>query len=191
MQHFDTKMASENNNITPAQATSTSCSDNLGKMSQQSAQHQPKSAGSVPKRMVHCQTTTSASSPSLAGIRSGGASGTGTVSSTHSSPSASANRHNDPALYTALFKRKFVKVFTGWDLRERRWSRRGKGAKHPKAHRSKSGISHQASQSSLCGGSSQRASPCLQNCLECEASVGILKGLFSFLILWDVKFLFS
>uniref|UniRef100_A0A914HM75 Phosphodiesterase n=1 Tax=Globodera rostochiensis TaxID=31243 RepID=A0A914HM75_GLORO len=124
------------------------------------------------------QQTTSSSTPSLIppAVSSG-------APSHHSSPSPSAaeNRHNDPALYTALFKRKFVKVFTGWDLRasaERRWSRRGKLSNKQKAERSKSGLSpqqrqqqqqHSAQSSSTnLTPSSQRTSPCLRHCLECE-----------------------
>jgi hypothetical protein len=113
------------------------------------------------------------------------------------------SHHNDPALYTALFKRKFVKVFTGWDLRataERRWSRRGN--KKRTAQRSKSGNSPAtttAGNNELdveLGGQTRRrspspaaftqinqkqqqpggnrTSPCLQNCLECEMPVSFL-----------------
>uniref|UniRef100_A0A183CKR6 Uncharacterized protein n=1 Tax=Globodera pallida TaxID=36090 RepID=A0A183CKR6_GLOPA len=139
----------------------------------------------VEGQRVLLQQTVSSSTPSLIppGVSSG-------APSHHSSPSPSTaeNRHNDPALYTALFKRKFVKVFTGWDLRasaERRWSRRGKLSNKQKAERSKSGLSpqqrqqqqqqqHSAQSSSTnLTPSSQRTSPCLRHCLDFEVPVRI------------------
>uniref|UniRef100_A0A1I8BFF1 CXXC-type domain-containing protein n=1 Tax=Meloidogyne hapla TaxID=6305 RepID=A0A1I8BFF1_MELHA len=90
-------------------------------------------------------------------------------SSTSSSTNSSSNtnlQHHDPALYTALFKRKFVKVFTGsWDLRasaEKRWNRRSSRKKQQKVegenrHNNK--------------GRKQRTSACLINCLECDVPV--------------------
>uniref|UniRef100_A0A914LRA4 Phosphodiesterase n=1 Tax=Meloidogyne incognita TaxID=6306 RepID=A0A914LRA4_MELIC len=88
------------------------------------------------------------------------------LSSTSSSTNSSSNtnlQHNDPALYTALFKRKFVKVFTGsWDLRanaEKRWNRRSSRKKQQKG---------EGENRHNYKGRKQRTSACLINCLECD-----------------------
>lgn len=134
--------------------------------------HDNNNAKTLARRLLFQHQSSSSSAPVL-----NGSSPSATASSSHSSPSPSTtNRHNDPALYTALFRRKFVKVFTGWDLRasaERRWSRRG--GKSNKTNNAKTKAQRTKSDKQLTQQTSIRTSPCLQNCLECEAPVRSVK----------------